>query len=91
MTLVLCVAFVLGQSGKEITVIACYVVMVIKKIAIISAGIVAVSILNVGPVSARKLERCTVSRKGRVTCTYQSYGPKVWNNGKARGYYWPKR
>jgi hypothetical protein len=34
---------------------------------------------------------CTVSRKGRVTCTYKSYGPKVWNNGKSRGYYWPKR
>jgi hypothetical protein len=49
-----------------------------------------------GTASAAKSETvspmgCTVSRKGRVTCTYKSYGPKVWNNGKSRGYYWPKR
>lgn len=45
---------------------------------------------SAGKSSQIKLEGCKVSRKGRVTCTSDSYGPKVWNNGKARGYYWPK-
>jgi hypothetical protein len=32
---------------------------------------------------------CKVSRTGRVTCRSSSSGPRVWNNGKSRGYYWP--
>ena len=32
---------------------------------------------------------CKVSRTGRVTCKSDSTGPRVWNNGKSRGYYWP--
>ena len=35
------------------------------------------------------VQGCKVSKKGRVTCSSRPYGPRVWNNGKARGYYWP--
>jgi len=37
------------------------------------------------------VQGCKVSKKGRVTCTSKLPGPRVWNNGKARGYYWPSR
>jgi hypothetical protein len=37
------------------------------------------------------VQGCKVSKKGRVTCTSKLPGPRVWNNGKSRGYYWPSR
>ena len=33
---------------------------------------------------------CRVAKSGRISCTYVNPGPRVWNNGKARGYFWSK-
>jgi hypothetical protein len=60
---------------------------IIKAVACIAiiGGLSVVSSNSVGAY----FEGCKVSKSGRVSCSTPKYNFRVWNNGRARGYYYP--